>query len=55
MIFIFVNITVDKLICNMFNKIKYYILFIIIPIVIFGYNNIKSNDHSLQPQTKFLV
>ena len=45
MIFIFVHITVDKLICNMFNKIKYYILFIIIPIVIFGYNNIKSNDH----------
>tara|TARA_Y100001968_G_scaffold220700_1_gene203612 strand:- start:1771 stop:3342 length:1572 start_codon:yes stop_codon:yes gene_type:complete len=28
----------------MFNKIKYYLLLIIIPIAIFGYNNIKSKD-----------
>ena len=28
----------------MFNKIKYYLLLLIIPIAIFGYNNIKSKD-----------
>ena len=34
-----------KLNFAMFNKIKYYLLFLIIPIAIFGYNNITSNDH----------
>ena len=29
----------------MFNKIKYYLLLLIIPIAIFGYNNIKSKDN----------
>ena len=34
-----------KLTFTMFNKIKYYLLFLIIPIAIFGYNNVTSSDH----------